>query len=67
MAVKNLVFGRKVVTPIGMRTEKTELPKISDRVLDIIRDAKVESLQGLLGPNRNDVMLRLVDEYWKNR
>lgn len=59
------VLCQKIVTSAEVNVDDLKLPKLSSEVQTVIRDAKVESLQGLLGPDSEKLMRKLVAEYWK--
>lgn len=67
MSSKHGVLCQKVVTSASVRLERIELPALSEQVRQIIRDAKLESLQGLLGPDPQRVTRQLVEKYWSTK
>ncbi len=67
MSKKHVVFGQKVVTSHNILLDETTFLPISEEVKQIIRDSKIESLQGLLGPDAKSVAWELVQDYWRNK
>ncbi len=64
MSSKHGVLCQKVVTSANVDMAKIELPALSEEVRQIIRDAGLESLQGLLGPDWQRVIRQLAERYW---
>lgn len=55
---------QKVVTSEQVNVANIEFPAISETVRQIIQDAKLQSLQGLLGEDWEHVARELAKEYW---
>ena len=63
MSSKHGVLCYKIVTLEQIDVDKMEFPEISDTVRRVIMDAKVDSLQGLLGNNWHGESRKLAKEY----
>lgn len=54
----------KIVTSDQVDVANIEFPAISETVRQVIREAKLESLQGLLGDDWQSVSHQLAKKYW---
>ena len=63
----NGVFCRKVANPKDIIVGKIELPPISEEVKRVIRRSKIESIQGLIGPDSQSFRQKMVEDYWSRR
>ena len=64
MATTHLMFGRKAVTAEDVKPGKVEPRQVSAEVRQIIRDAKLTSLEPLLKAGSSDLIRQLVHQYW---
>jgi len=64
MASKHGMLCQKVVTSEQVNVANIEFPAITENIRQIIRDAKLESLQGLLEEDWEHVAIELAKEYW---
>lgn len=64
MNAEHDVICYKIVTGQQVDVDRVEFPAISEPVLKVIREAKLQSLQGLLGDNWRSESRRLAKEYW---
>ena len=64
MAPRHGVLCQKIVTSEQVNVANIEFPAISETIRQIIQDAKLESLQGLLGDDWHGVSHQLAKEYW---
>ena len=64
MASKHGMLCHKIVTSQQVNVANIEFPAIARDVSKIIRDTKLESLQGLLGEDWERVAHKLAREYW---
>jgi hypothetical protein len=58
------VIGYKIVDSRKIDVDKIDFPKLSDKTLQIIRDAKLDSLAGLLGNDWKNASRELAKKYW---
>lgn len=61
------VLCQKIVTSTEIDLTKIELPALSEKVQQTIRDAKIESLQDLLRADSQRVLRQMVEQYWNTR
>ena len=59
------VLCQKIVTASEVDLGKIKLPALTEELKQIIRDAKLKSLEGLLGPDSEKVLRKLVEQYWR--
>jgi hypothetical protein len=64
MDSKHDVLCYKIVTSEQVDVDNIEFPKISRAVRQVIREANLESLQGLLGKDWQRTAQKLAREYW---
>jgi hypothetical protein len=64
MDSKNGVICYKIVTSKQVNVDNIVLPEVSEAVRQVIREAKLESMNGLLGRNWKDAVHKLAREYW---
>lgn len=64
MNSKHGVLCYKIVTPEQVDVDNIEFPEISETVRQVILEANVESLHGLLGEDWQSVAHKLAKEYW---
>jgi len=64
MNSKHGVLCYKIVTPEQVDVANIEFPKVSRAVRQVIRESKVESLQGLLRKDWQRTAHELAREYW---
>ncbi|MBA7648686.1 hypothetical protein ES703_56474 [subsurface metagenome] len=64
MKSKHGVLCYKIFTSEQVDVASIEFPAISETVRQVIREAKLESLQGLLGEDWQGVAHELAKEYW---
>ena len=64
MESKHDVFCYKIVSSEQVDVANIEFPAISETVRQVIREAKLESLQGLLGEDWQGVARELAKKYW---
>lgn len=64
MASKHGVLCYKIVTSDQVDVANIEFPAISETVRQVIREAKLESLQGLLEDDWQGVSHQLAKKYW---
>ena len=67
MSSKHGVLCQKIVTSAEVPSESIEIPELDEQVQQIIRDSKLESLKGLLGPDSQRVSRQLVEIYWSTK
>jgi len=58
------VLCQKIVTASEINLAKIELPPVTENLKQIVLDAKIDSLKGLLGPDSQQVLRKLVEQYW---
>jgi hypothetical protein len=64
MNSKHGVMCYKIVTSERVNVDNIEFPEISETVRRVIRDAKLESMQVLLGEDWQHAARKLAREYW---
>jgi hypothetical protein len=67
MPAKREMIRQKVVDLAELDFAGVPLPSPGEEVLKAIRATKIESLQGLLGPMKDEVMRGLVAQYWRGK
>ena len=65
MQAKQTMWGRKVVTQHHVKPDQVQIPPISQKVQQVIRDAKVKSLEPLIGPDSERATRQLIQQYWE--
>jgi len=65
MSSKYGVLYQKIVTSKEVDFEKIKPSVITDEMRQIIQDSKLKSLEGLLGPDSERELRKLVEQYWK--
>lgn len=64
MKSKHGVFCYKIITPEQVDVTKLEFPVISETARQVIREANLEPLHGLLDENWQQVAHELAEGYW---
>ena len=64
MDSKHGVMCYKIVTSKQVNLDNIELPEVSKVVQQVIQEAKLESMQGLLGKDWQNAAHKLAREYW---
>jgi hypothetical protein len=64
MDSKHGVMGYKIVTSEQVNVENIEFPEVSEAVRQVIREAKLKSMQVLLGKDWQHAAHKLAREYW---
>ena len=64
MGSKHGVLCYKIVNSKQINVANIEFPAISETVRKVISEAKLDSLQGLLGNNWQSEARKLAKEYW---
>ena len=58
------MFGAKVVSFSSEELDRIKPSKLSDGILQIIRESGVASLEPLAGPNPEQHTRRILENYW---
>lgn len=64
MKSKHGVICYKILTSGQVDMAKIQFPAVSETAAQVIRDAKLESLNGLLGEDWQHVAHQLAERYW---
>ena len=64
MDSKHGVMCYKIVTSGQVNVDNLEFPEVSEAVRQVIREAKLESMKGLLGKDWQHEARKLAREYW---